>query len=94
MLGHLTVRLRCITSFRTALTGGVPCARVLQGIYPTGIIVLVCLNMTFHDDVTRATKLVSTMQCEPGRADVTTGIQSHPAVLNLRTGKDDAHWQG
>ena len=31
------------------------------------------------------------MQCEPGRADVTTGIQSHPAVLNLRTGKDNAH---
>ena len=45
--------------------------------------------MTFHDDVTRATKLVSTMQCEPGRADVTTGIQSHPAVLSLR--KDNAH---
>lgn len=86
MLGHLTVRLRCITSFRTELTGGVPCARVLQGIYPTGIIVLVCLNMTFHDDVSRAEKMVSTMQCEPqsgGYGPQSSG-GSYGTVLHLR----------
>ena len=46
--------------------------------------------MTFHDDVERATKVVSTMQCEPGRADLTTGLHSRPAaILDLRKG--DVH---
>ena len=49
--------------------------------------------MTFHDDVERATKVVSTMQCEPGRADVTTALHSRPAaVLDLR--KETAHAHG
>ena len=61
-------------------------AGVLQGIYPTGIIVLVCLNMTFHDDVSRAEKMVSTMQCEPqsgGYGPQSSG-GSYGTVLHLR----------
>ncbi|KAI0709776.1 hypothetical protein C8Q76DRAFT_739774 [Earliella scabrosa] len=58
----------------------------LTGIYPTGIIVLVCLNMTFHDDVSRAEKMVSTMQCEPqsgGYGPQSSG-GSYGTVLHLR----------
>ena len=47
---------------------------------------LVCLNMSFHDDVTRAERMVSTMQFDQGRADVSaSGIMSRPTVLNLHT---------
>ncbi|KAI0749957.1 hypothetical protein C8Q80DRAFT_1102089 [Daedaleopsis nitida] len=57
----------------------------LTGIYPTGIIVLVCLNMTFHDDVTRTEKMVSTMQCTPPRGfGSTANGSSYGTVLHFR----------
>ncbi|RPD54332.1 hypothetical protein L226DRAFT_472059 [Lentinus tigrinus ALCF2SS1-7] len=34
----------------------------LTGIYPTAIIVLVCLNMTFHDDITHTETMLTTLQ--------------------------------
>ncbi|RPD69257.1 hypothetical protein L226DRAFT_539935 [Lentinus tigrinus ALCF2SS1-7] len=57
----------------------------LTGIYPTGIIVLVCLNMTFHDSITRTEKTLTTLQAEPGRT--TSGLvnsKSLRTVLHLR----------
>ena len=46
--------------------------RGLQGIYPTVIIVLVSLKMTFYDDVTRAQKTMTTFQAEAPSTDFRT----------------------
>ncbi len=93
MLGHLTVRASPFPILLSRLIGVVLLLGLhflpivwlrLQGIYPTGIIVLVCLKMTFHDDVTRAGK-VSTMQYERNsRGFNTSGGTAYGNVLHLR----------
>ena len=57
--------------------------------YPTAIIVLVCLNMSFHDDVTRAEKMVSTIRFgERGPADGPSiaGGTTRQGVLDVKGG--------
>ncbi|TFK84792.1 hypothetical protein K466DRAFT_553058 [Polyporus arcularius HHB13444] len=56
----------------------------LTGIYPTGIIVLVSLNMTFHDDMIRIPKTLTSIQCVPGHSNSLVGSGNNETVLRLR----------
>ena len=46
-----------------------------QGIYPTVIIVLVSLKMTFYDDITHAKKTLTTFQAQGGINTLRTTVE-------------------
>ena len=58
----------------------------LTGIYPTAIIVLVCLNMTFHDGITRTETTLTSLHVDTGRSSDTrpSNHRSFGAVVHLR----------
>ncbi|TFK91590.1 hypothetical protein K466DRAFT_482487 [Polyporus arcularius HHB13444] len=80
---HRTILLTFIESGAVYSVALVSLAR--SGIYPTGIIVLVALNLTFHDDMTRSSKTLTSLQCAPDTRNSLGDSRPYgPTVVHLR----------